>query len=90
MSEETPEKHVDFVCKICGNHVSLTSARQTMQKNIFKNTKCCNDYCPIHIKCVKNSLVIDRSYKFKSDTYSDDDTMPLYCLLCEKQCFYCG
>ena len=24
------------------------------------------------------------------DTYSDDNTMPLYCFLCENPCFYCG
>ena len=88
MSKLPPENKTVYHCRVCGNRLSLKSLRQTIKHNIFKTTKCCNKYCPLHIKCVnKLSHVMDASYQFDASTYGDDDTMPLYCFVCEKNAF---
>ena len=89
MSKEFSEQQMNSLCKVCGNHLSLTSARQTSKHNIFKTTKCCNDSSPLHIKCVIFLFVIDRSYNFHADTYSDDDTGFFIVFSAIKTCFSC-
>ena len=78
-------------CRVCSRLVSLNSARHGMKYNIFKSTKCCQEHSIVHIKCAEQFCsIIDPSYEFDQMSYPLDDTILLYCFICEKKCFYCG